>query len=141
MRSLCGQPDSCGDKGCNFASYLSLFQRLYSWVLLIFLYKNRTPQSLHTTPPGCLTAHERFCLVLLCSQPDTVHRFPLRKTEFHHCSNSENVRLILVYLFPEDLSRVLGRFIFRLRQKYCVISLLDRSRERSLRGGIESRGC
>ena len=28
-----------------------------------------------------LTAHERFCLVLLCSQPDTVHRFPLRKTQ------------------------------------------------------------
>ena len=31
--------------------------------------------------PGTLTAHERFCLVLLCSQPDTVHRFPLRKTQ------------------------------------------------------------
>ena len=32
-------------------------------------------------PPGFLTSHERFCLVLLCSQPDTVHRFPLRKTQ------------------------------------------------------------
>ncbi len=30
--------------------------------------------------PGTLTAHERFHLVLLCSHPDTVHRFPLRKT-------------------------------------------------------------
>ena len=37
-----------------------------------------------TAPPGCLAAHERFRLVLLCSQPDTVHGFPLRKTEFHH---------------------------------------------------------
>ena len=37
--------------------------------------------SLLPTPPGCLTAHERFYLVLLCSQPDTVHRFPLRKTQ------------------------------------------------------------
>lgn len=33
------------------------------------------------TPPGFLTAHERFCLVLLCSQPDTVHRVPLRETQ------------------------------------------------------------
>ena len=32
-------------------------------------------------PPGFLTSHGRFCLVLLCSQPDTVHRFPLRKTQ------------------------------------------------------------
>ena len=31
--------------------------------------------------PGTLTAHERFCLVLLYSYPDTVHRFPLRKTQ------------------------------------------------------------
>ena len=38
-----------------------------------------------TTPPGTLTAHERFYLVLLCSQPDTVRRFPLRKTKLRHC--------------------------------------------------------
>ena len=31
--------------------------------------------------PGDLTAHERFRLVLLHSCPDTVHRFPLRKTQ------------------------------------------------------------
>lgn len=31
--------------------------------------------------PGTLTAHESFCLVLLYSYPDTVHRFPLRKTQ------------------------------------------------------------
>ena len=30
---------------------------------------------------GTLTAHESFCLVLLYSYPDTVHRFPLRKTQ------------------------------------------------------------
>ena len=40
---------------------------------------------LTTAPPSFLTAHGRFYLVLLCSQPDTVRRFPLRKTEFHHC--------------------------------------------------------
>jgi len=39
----------------------------------------------NTTPPGTLTAHERFYLVLLCSQPDTVRRFPLRETKLHHC--------------------------------------------------------
>ncbi len=32
-------------------------------------------------PPGTLTAHERFCLVLLCSQSDTVRRGSLRKTQ------------------------------------------------------------
>ena len=31
--------------------------------------------------PGALAAHEWFCLVLLCSQPDTVHRYSLRKTQ------------------------------------------------------------
>ena len=31
--------------------------------------------------PGTLTAHRRFCLVLLHSCPDTVHRFLLRKTQ------------------------------------------------------------
>ena len=31
--------------------------------------------------PGTLTSHERSCLVLLRSRPDTVHRFPLRKTQ------------------------------------------------------------
>ena len=36
---------------------------------------------LQLTPPGTLTAHEKFCLVLLCSQPDTVHRHPLRETQ------------------------------------------------------------
>ena len=36
---------------------------------------------LQLTPPGTLTAHERFHLVLLCSHPDTVHGFPLRKTQ------------------------------------------------------------
>ena len=36
---------------------------------------------LQLTPPGTLTAHGKFCLVLLCSQPDTVHRHPLRKTQ------------------------------------------------------------
>ena len=30
--------------------------------------------------PGTLTAPGRFCLVLLRSRPDTVHRFPSRKT-------------------------------------------------------------
>ena len=36
---------------------------------------------LQLTPPGTLAAHERFHLVLLCSHPDTVHGFPLRKTQ------------------------------------------------------------
>ena len=31
--------------------------------------------------PGTLTAPGRFCLVLLRSRPDTVHRFPSRKTQ------------------------------------------------------------
>ncbi len=35
---------------------------------------------LQLTPPGTLTAHGSFHLVLLCSHPDTVHGFPLRKT-------------------------------------------------------------
>lgn len=29
--------------------------------------------------PGCSASHGRFRLVLLCSQPDTVHEFPLRR--------------------------------------------------------------
>ncbi len=52
-------------------------------------YKNRAPAveldsytlPLQLTPPGTLTAHGRFRLVLLCSHPDTVHGFPLRKTQ------------------------------------------------------------
>jgi len=31
--------------------------------------------------PGTLASHESVCLVLLHSCPDTVHRFPLRKTQ------------------------------------------------------------
>lgn len=31
--------------------------------------------------PGALAAHEKFRLVLLCSQPDTVHGFLLRRTQ------------------------------------------------------------
>ena len=31
--------------------------------------------------PGTLTAHKSFCLVLLHSCPDTVHRFLLRETQ------------------------------------------------------------
>lgn len=31
--------------------------------------------------PGTPTAHERFCLVLLCSQPDTIHKLSLRRTK------------------------------------------------------------
>ena len=34
-----------------------------------------------TAPPGTLTAHEKSCLVLLHSCPDTVHRHPLRETQ------------------------------------------------------------
>ena len=33
---------------------------------------------------GDLTTHERFCLVLLRSRPDTVRRFSLHKT--HACT-------------------------------------------------------
>ena len=48
-----------------------------------------------------LTAHGRFYLVLLCSQPDTVRRFPLRKTEFHHYSHDTgHVRPFKCILFP-----------------------------------------
>lgn len=36
---------------------------------------------LQLTPPGALTAHGSFHLVLLCSHPDTVHGFSLRKTQ------------------------------------------------------------
>ena len=39
------------------------------------------PLPLQLTPPGTLAAHGKFCLVLLCSQPDTVRRHPLRKTQ------------------------------------------------------------
>ncbi len=42
---------------------------------------NRYPLPLQLTPPGTLTAHRRFCLVLLRSRPDTVRRFLLRKTQ------------------------------------------------------------
>ena len=44
---------------------------------------NRNPGTLplQFAPPGTLTAHERFHLVLLCSHPDTVHGFSLRKTQ------------------------------------------------------------
>ena len=31
--------------------------------------------------PGFAASHRRFCLVLLCSQPDTVHRFLLHRTQ------------------------------------------------------------
>lgn len=31
--------------------------------------------------PGTPATHERSCLVLLRSRPDTVHRFPLRRTQ------------------------------------------------------------
>ena len=43
--------------------------------------RNPYPLPLQLTPPGTLAAHGNFCLVLLCSQPDTVHRHPLRKTQ------------------------------------------------------------
>ena len=43
--------------------------------------QDRIPQAAPQAPPGALTAHGRFYLVLLCSQPDTVHRVPLRKTQ------------------------------------------------------------
>lgn len=42
--------------------------------------KPHTPDQT-AAPPSFLTAHGRFYLVLLCSQPDTVHRHPLRKTQ------------------------------------------------------------
>ena len=54
-------------------------QNLKPCVLLRTLCPYALP--LQLTPPGTLTAHEKFCLVLLCSQPDTVHRHPLRKTQ------------------------------------------------------------
>ena len=50
-------------------------------------YARRTSNSHHKRysysllGPGTLTAHRRFHLVLLHSCPDTVHRFPLRKTQ------------------------------------------------------------
>lgn len=34
--------------------------------------QDRIPQAAPQAPPGALTAHGRFYLVLLCSQPDTV---------------------------------------------------------------------
>ena len=54
-------------------------QNLKPCVLLRTLCPYALP--LQLTPPGTLTAHEKFCLVLLCSQPDTVHRHPLRETQ------------------------------------------------------------
>ena len=50
-------------------------------------YARRTSNSHHERysysllGPGTLTAHRRFCLVLLHSCPDTVHRVLLRKTQ------------------------------------------------------------
>ena len=46
--------------------------------------QDRIPQAAPQAPPGALTAHGRFYLVLLCSQPDTVRRFPLRETRLQH---------------------------------------------------------
>jgi len=44
---------------------------------------NQNPYALplQLTPPGTLTAHGKSYLVLLCSQPDTVRKHPLRKTQ------------------------------------------------------------
>ena len=50
-----------------------------------------------TTTSGSLTAHAKSCLVLLCSQPDTVHRHSLRKTEYHH--HYLTCTAFIVYLF------------------------------------------
>ena len=41
--------------------------------------------------PGTLTAHERFCLVLLCSQPDTVHKPLPYKTKVSTLQNRVNI--------------------------------------------------
>ena len=76
------------------------------WPSWINKYKGRAWPDRAATPPGDLTAHGKFRLVLLCSQPDTVRRFPLRKTEFHHCRQIRQCTALLVYLFSRDLSRV-----------------------------------
>ena len=58
-------------------------ERLFSFSKTVRHASNRNPYPLplQLTPPGTLAAHGNFCLVLLCSQPDTVHRHPLRKTQ------------------------------------------------------------
>jgi len=70
-----------------------LFLPGYLRIMSLFIIENRTLPNRTVTPPGDLTAHGKFRLVLLCSQPDTVRRFPLRKTEFHHYRQSDNARL------------------------------------------------
>ena len=71
-----------------------------------FKCQNRIRRTRTAAPPSFLTAHGRFYLVLLCSQPDTVRRFPLRKTEFHHYSHGYRTytAFFKCILFPAVLS-------------------------------------
>ena len=43
--------------------------------------------------------------MLLCSQPDTVRRFPLRETEFHHCTEHKVHGFISVAVSKEFVKR------------------------------------
>ena len=69
---------------CSRTKKGSLF---FSGFLGYSFYARRTSNSHHERysysllGPGTLTAHKSFCLVLLHSCPDTVHRFLLRKTQ------------------------------------------------------------
>ena len=47
-----------------------------------FIFRETAMRYLHRRlRSGTLAAHEKFRLVLLCSQPDTVHGLSLRKTQ------------------------------------------------------------
>ena len=57
--------------------------RCLSYSLHVHCASNTSPRRYLASQlnPGDLTAPGRFCLVLLRSRPDTVHRFPPRKTQ------------------------------------------------------------
>ena len=58
---------------------LSDSDRLFSCIALrMYLHKRYLDSQLD---PGTLTTPGRFCLVLLRSRPDTVHRFPSHETQ------------------------------------------------------------
>ena len=73
-------------------------------------------------PPGTLTAHERFCLVLLCSQPDTVRSSHCVRPDFiKYPQLSENVRLLQFILFWElcqqENEKLIKRRIYKSKNK------------------------
>jgi len=55
--------------------------KLYYNPHILLWTRNNTSYLCSRLSPGSLAAHRRFCLELLHSWPDSVHRFLLRKTQ------------------------------------------------------------